>query len=283
MAAKFFGQFLLENGLIDKDQLLEALDIQRRSNPLLGEIAEQQGLLTAAQAARINERQRAEDKRFGDIAEEMGLLNAEQIGQLLGEQKARRKFFGEILVEGGMLTQAQLDEQLKAHQADREDAVRSLEMGLADHPMADVATSAMNTCSKLFPRLLKSQCQFSTLVASPAELPHCDRAAQVQIHSARPLTVAVACDQAAMHAMARAFLGVTADECDDALAEDALGELVNVLMGYIVKDVLPEDATYRATPPDLSADVATVMQAGGPSLAMVLTSQLGSLVLIVRG
>ena len=39
MAAKFFGQFLLEKGVIDAAQLLRALEIQRVSNPALGEIA----------------------------------------------------------------------------------------------------------------------------------------------------------------------------------------------------------------------------------------------------
>lgn len=283
MAAKFFGQFLLESGLIDGAQLLEALEIQRASNPLLGELAQARGWLTAAQAARINERQRAEDKRFGDLAGEMGLLDAAQVGHLLDEQKSRRKLFGEILVERGMLTRAQLDDALKAHQADRDDAVRSLESGLAAHPLGDVATSAINTCAKLFPRLLKSQCQFSSLVGPTNAAPACDALAHVRIQAARPLTLAVGCDHATMTAIACGFLGIAADECDEALAQDALGELVNVLMGYIVRDSLPEDMDYRASPPDFSADAAALMQADRPALAMVMTSQIGPLLLLVRG
>ena len=34
MAAKFFGQFLLEQGLINRQQLLAALEAQHASNPL---------------------------------------------------------------------------------------------------------------------------------------------------------------------------------------------------------------------------------------------------------
>jgi hypothetical protein len=283
MAAKFFGQFLLENGLIDSAQLLEALEIQRTSNPLLGELAVARGWLTPAQAARINERQRAEDKRFGDLAEEMDLLDAAQIGQLLDAQKAGRKLFGEILVERGMLTRSQLEDALKAHQSDREDATRSLELGLAGHPLADVAGAAINTCSRLFPRLLKSQCQFSSLVGPADAMPDCDALAQVHIDAARPLTVAVGCDRSTMTAIACGFLGIPAEECDEELARDALGELVNVLMGYIVKDVLPDDMMYRASPPDFSADAASLVRGTQPALAMEMTSQLGPLLLVVRG
>jgi hypothetical protein len=283
MAAKFFGQFLLESGLIDSAQLLEALELQRASNPLLGELAVSRGWLTAAQAARINERQRAEDKRFGDLAEEMGLLDSGQLGQLLEAQKAGRKLFGEILVERGMLTRAQLEDALRAHQADREDATRSLELGLAGHPLGDVASSAINTCSRLFPRLLKSQCQFSSLVGPADAMPACDALAQVRIDAKRPLTVAVGCDRTTTTAIACGFLGIPADECDDELAQDALGELVNVLMGYIVKDVLPEDMNYRASPPDFSADAAALTRSDRPALAMVMSSQLGQLLLVVRG
>ena len=51
MAAKFFGQFLLERGVIDAQQLLRALELQRASNPMLGEIAQAHGLLDALEDA----------------------------------------------------------------------------------------------------------------------------------------------------------------------------------------------------------------------------------------
>ena len=54
MAAKFLGQFLLERGTLTPAQLLAALDAQRASNPLLGELAIHHGMLDALQARRIN-------------------------------------------------------------------------------------------------------------------------------------------------------------------------------------------------------------------------------------
>lgn len=282
MAAKFFGQFLLEQGLIDGAQLLEALEVQRASNPLLGELAQARGWLTPAQAARINERQRAEDKRFGDIAEEMGLLDGQRLAQLLDEQKSRRKLFGEILVERGMLTRDQLESALEAHRNDRDDALKSLELGLAGHPLADIASAALATCGRLFPRLLKQQAQFSRLVQSDEAAPATGVVASVEIAADRPFTLALGCDAATATAIACGFLSISPDECDDALAQDALGEFVNVLMGYVVKDVLPDDMSYRPSPPSFGDDAASLLDPAR-SLALVLTSQLGPALLIVRG
>ena len=45
MAAKFLGQFLLERGLIDRQQLLGSLMAQRKSNPALVELAHAVGML----------------------------------------------------------------------------------------------------------------------------------------------------------------------------------------------------------------------------------------------
>lgn len=283
MAAKFLGQFLLENGSITKQQLLAALEAQRASNPLLGELAQARGWMTAEQSRQVNDRQRAEDSRFGDIAESMGLLDAAQIGELLATQKAQRKLFGEILVEQGSLTHAQLEAQLQFHRADREVAIKDLELGIAAHSLGDALTSAINTCSRLFPRTLGSQCLFSRLVDGPADVDWCELTAAVRVESERPLTIAMGCSRITARQMASAFLSIPLSECDDALATDALGELVNVLMGYVVKDTLPEDARYRAAPPDMARAAATLVGEGDESLAVAMTSHTGPFALIVTG
>ena len=74
------------------------------------------------------------------------------------------------------------------------------------------------------------------------------------------------------HALARA----------DALALDALGEMVNVLMGYLVRDVMADDdVSYRALPPDMSVPATTLAADRARSLAIGMGSQLGAFVLLV--
>lgn len=278
MAAKFFGQFLLEKGVIDAAQLLRALEIQRTSNPALGELACERGMLTAEQAQAVNERQRREDKRFGDIAQSMGLLTSDEVGILLDEQKSRRKLFGEILVEEGFLGRERLEAELREHAGERDEAMRSLDAVLATHQLGRRIGNSIATCNKLFPRLLRTQCQFSS-VADPKAPPPVDALALVRVAAERPLAIGMACDRATMQAMAQAFLSIPAEACDDELARDALGELVNVLMGYFVKDSLPEDATYRASPPDFDTPITALDD--GMHVLVSMTSQLGPFLLVL--
>lgn len=281
MAAKFFGQFLLERGVIDATQLLAALEAQRASNPMLGELAQAQGLLSAAQAQEINTRQRREDRRFGDIAQELGLLTAAQVDLLLEQQKARRKLFGEILVEQGTLDRATLEAELAAHQADRAEALSALEDRLDGHPLRAMAEGTIATCTRLLPRLLRTQAQFSALLCRETleAYPVC---AWVRVEAERPLAVALACDMDTAAAFAGAFLSIPSTACDEALARDALGELVNVLMGYVVKDTLPEDMAYRARPPSFVRSAEDI--ASEPNtVALAMGSQLGPFALLLQG
>jgi hypothetical protein len=280
MAAKFLGQFLLERGTISSAQLLAALDAQRASNPLLGELAVHHQMLDAAQARRINDRQRAEDRRFGDIAQEMGLLDAGQLDVLLAAQKKGRKLFGQILVDQGTLTTEQLEAELVAHRRDLDEANHALALGIAGHALADVATSAIRVSNRLFPRLMGSQCQASG-IADDSMLDACDVTAHVRIEAgAESLLVGVGCSRATMQAMACSLLSITPAQCDDELAVDALGELVNVLMGYVVRDTLPDDASYRASPPS-TALTAADLASRHSTLALSMASQRGDFVLIV--
>lgn len=278
MAAKFFGQFLLEKGVIDAAQLLRALEIQRMSNPALGELACEKGMLTDAQAQAINERQRREDKRFGDLAQAMGLLTADEVGALLEEQKARRRLFGEILVEEAFVTRERLDDELRLHAGERDEAVRSLDAVVATHQFGRRVGNAIATCNKLFPRLLRTQCQFSS-VLDPAAPPATDVFALVRVAADRPMAIGMACDAATAQAMTQAFLSIPPEACDDELARDAVGELVNVLMGYVVKDCLPEDANYRASPPDFETSLNSLND--GMHVLVSMTSQLGAVVLVI--
>lgn len=278
MAVKFLGQFLLERGLITPQQLLAATEAQRASNPLLGELAVRQGLLGEAQARRINERQRAEDRRFGDIAMELGLLDAPEVEALLAAQKAGRKLFGQVLLELGVLDAETLEAALAEHRADREAGSQALSSALASHPLGELADAASSLCTRLFPRMLGAPCQAAGVAAAVDALAW-PCTAHVRITGARNLRVGLACDASTMHAMASAFLRIPPERCDTELAVDALGEIVNVLMGYVVRNALPDDADYRATPPDFSRSAALMADEG--VVALQMDSPLGPFLLLV--
>ena len=281
MAAKFLGQFLLERGVITAPQLLAAIEAQRASNPLLGELAVRHGMLDQAQARRIHQRQRVEDRRFGDIALETGVLDQAQLAILLDAQKAGRKLLGEVLLEQGVVSPARLDAELAQHRADQEQARHALDSELASHPLGSLANSAIGVCARLFPRMLGSQCLPAEALA-PEDLDGWACVANVRVEGARPMNIALATDPPTARALACALLGIEPSRCDEALAIDALGEMVNVVMGYLVRDVMTdEDTSYRALPPDTSVPAATLAADRERSLAIGMGSQLGAFVLLV--
>lgn len=280
MAVKFLGQFLLERGVITPPQLLAAIEAQRASNPLLGELAVRQGLLTEAQARRINDRQRMEDRRFGDIALDLGLLDAAQVETLLAAQKAGRRLFGQILLDQGVVDAATLEAELAAHRADQDAAHHALAVGVADHALAELANGAIGLCGRLFPRMLDSQCQAAGLLATD-ELSAYPHVAHVRIEGEQPLFIGMATDRDTMHRLSCAFLKIGPERCDDALAIDGLGEIVNVLMGYVVRNVLPDDVQYQAFPPDTTVPAAQLAADRGRSLALLMNSQQGPFVLLI--
>ncbi len=281
MAVKFLGQFLLERDVITPAQLLAAIEAQRASNPLLGELAVQQHLLDEAQARRINDRQRTDDRRFGDIALELGLLDATQVAHLLAVQKAGRKLFGEVLLELGFIAPARLEAELAAHRSDQDAAQQALSVGVSDHPLGELADGAINLCTRLFPRMLGSHCQAAGLITEPAGFAGLDATAHVRIDGELPMFIGVACDEPTMHRLTCAFLAIPPERCDAGLALDGLGEIVNVLMGYVVRNVLPDDVQYQAYPPETSVPAATLAADRERSLAIAMNSPLGAFVLLI--
>ncbi|MDO3386430.1 hypothetical protein QWI17_11325 [Gilvimarinus sp. SDUM040013] len=112
MAATFFGQYLQIKGIIDREQLLQALALQSSSNRSFGQLAVDEGLLSAAQSAQINLRQRETDALFGELAESLGWLTGAQVSQLLARQQLDHVTLGQALINLGVLTDAQLQHLL---------------------------------------------------------------------------------------------------------------------------------------------------------------------------
>lgn len=119
MAVKFFGQFLVEKGIISREKLLEALDLQQETNLKFGEMALSMGLITARDVDRVHQMQRSDDLRFGDIAVKIGILTEAQVEQVLTKQKNSYLYIGGALVKLGALSEMELEHHLKAFQADQ--------------------------------------------------------------------------------------------------------------------------------------------------------------------
>lgn len=119
MAVKFFGQFLVEGGIVSREKLLAALDLQQTTNLKFGEMALSMGMITERDVERVHQAQRSDDMRFGDIAVKLGILTEAQVEQVLTKQKNCYLYIGRALVQVGALNDVQLEYHLKEFQADQ--------------------------------------------------------------------------------------------------------------------------------------------------------------------
>ena len=101
MFTQFFGNYLLNKGLVDTKQLSDALAVQKQTRPRLGVLAINAGYMTAEQVDKVHEEQQRVDKRIGDIACDMGFLTHEQVEELLSSQGAAHLQLGQALVDTG--------------------------------------------------------------------------------------------------------------------------------------------------------------------------------------
>lgn len=109
MLDRLIGAYLVEQGIVTKNQLTQVYNKQESDRAKLGVIAVAEKMMTIAQAEQVNMLQTSMDKRFGDIAVEKGYLTDAQVQRLLGLQGNSYLTFLQACVDLGFQTMEQLD------------------------------------------------------------------------------------------------------------------------------------------------------------------------------
>jgi hypothetical protein len=115
-----FGEYLLEQGLVQEQDLVTALDEQHKNKLPLGQMAVQKGFIDAKSLFKVLTEQRKKTREandFGSIALEMGFLNQDQVDELVGSQNTTNDLLGSILVAGGVLPREKLVQALREYNA----------------------------------------------------------------------------------------------------------------------------------------------------------------------
>jgi hypothetical protein len=104
MFSQSFGHYLLNHGLITREQLADALEFQKSVHVKFGVIAVDEGFMTPVQVEEVHLKQKQVDKRFGEIATELGYLTNEQVDELVSKQKQNHLFLAQALVDREYMT-----------------------------------------------------------------------------------------------------------------------------------------------------------------------------------
>lgn len=116
MFSQLFGNYLVNKGIITKDDYKNAIAEQFRRKIKIGVLAVEEGWLTVELTEKINRMQKNCDLRFGELAVEKGYLSQEQVDALLKKQGHTYMHFLEALLDLGKVEIAQIDGAFEAFQ-----------------------------------------------------------------------------------------------------------------------------------------------------------------------
>lgn len=97
----FFGQYLVQNQIVNLEELNGAIQFMRQNNPRVGDLAVQKKYLSSKQAQELHKEQRTVDMFFGDLAVHKGLISQGQLDEILAHQKETKVRLGDAIVALG--------------------------------------------------------------------------------------------------------------------------------------------------------------------------------------
>lgn len=249
MGVKFFGQYLLERGLVTPAQLLAAVDLQERTNESFGDVAVRLGLLDKTTSNRLNELQRVTDKRIGELAMDQGMLTPQSVERILMHQRNHHLYVGEALVRLGHLQPGVLEAKLAEFKKDQE-AFDSEHVQLpADTPARECVRASVELTRKLLTRIP----QITTKVGPARWLEEPvlkgDIAASLTMNGHEVHDIAIVATRAVARRVTVGLLGFAPPNMSDDDAIDGFKEFLNVVAGNVTARMAQSGERWDFSPP----------------------------------
>lgn len=248
MGVKIFGQYLIEQGVIDGEQVRAALDLMDSENRSLGELATAEGILTTQDADKVNAEQRHRDCPFGALAIEMGLLSESQIDHLVRLQERSRLRIGQALVRLGSLDNERLAELLESYDVDQ--APYRTEKVVLPEGLHD--DSLVPAVLDLFPKLLMRVARIVARMGigeSTSAVPALAVRSAVIVRGEARLQICLLGDEEFSRQLAGAAAGIDVSDADLGLLADGVGEFLNVLAGNAMSLLERKGISTELEPP----------------------------------
>lgn len=248
MAARFFGQYLLERGLITREGLLDALEYQKRINLPLGALAIEKKYLTPEQVRNIHAEQQRTDKKFGEIAVEKKLLTKAQLDNILKSQAERWVFLGEALVAKNHLSHEQLDQELRAYRKEQEKDKAVIEADLGTLPHREVVEDFLDISIKLFLRIAREVVKVTAVETGTLDATVPEYCFTQKVHGDKNFYYALFLPQTLVLPIASQMIQKDQEEVNDFVL-DAVSEFVNIVVGNGCSKVNMREYRVEPEPP----------------------------------
>lgn len=283
MFSQYFGNYLLNQGLISREQLKDALEYQKSVHVKFGVIAVDEGFMTPVQAAEVHEKQKQVDKRFGEIAIELGYLTEEQVEALISAQKQNHLYLAQALVDREYMTIEEFGAALSAYKKENslsDDQFEAIKSGsiesLVENILQEKAPTKKEAYSNYLSLFAKNMIRFidnqAYLEINDADsVEAADWLVHQQILGEAPLLTALATSQDVFLYIATVHAEEELTEVDE-LAKASVSEFLNLHNGiYLVNmsnwgtelNMKPQEVVEKATVTG-DAFIVTVHTSKGP-------------------
>lgn len=271
MFSQYFGHYLLNKGLINTEQLKEALALQAETHVKLGVLSVNAGYMTPIQVEEVHEKQKQIDKRFGEIAIGLGFLTEEQLDQLLTGQKQNHLILGQALVDLGILNIDQFstalnnykkenslsDEQFDAIKAGDIDTLVETIVDLDESSSRDVFTNYLSLFAKNLIRFIDDQVR---LEAKAVNGPYETDLLVTQLikrteDGGQTLSTGIGCDEETFLKFASIYAEETIDEIDE-LAKASVSEFLNLHNGIFLVNMSNRGVELDMEPQQIQENAA---------------------------
>jgi len=254
MSSMFFGHYLLEQGAIQREGLLDAIERQRNTNRSLPDIAVGEGLLDQVKADQIHTMFRVSNSSYEDLCISEGRLSRTDVEKLSRIQSAEWLRIGAALVQGGYLYDAAMTTHLEDFNTIESAQQRTLESEF-NHLEESIIIRA---CTELTLR------HVARISGAPVKLQRIDpsngtlrqgfcRFAQ-NIVGDREFCITIDLGAPLFSIAAKGMLGLEVDPASEA-ARDAGCELINLIGGNACTQLEPQGYSLRPEPP-FSPDIS---------------------------
>ena len=257
MAARFFGQYLIEAGAISAGQLREALDLIESDYEKIGELAVKHGYIEKEDVLRLHREQRYIDSPIGQLAIERGLMTEAQLNKLLTIQQDTRLRIGDALVRLGYVAEDSIEKHFQTFKFDQDaisEAPQRLPLDLLESRLAEFIVS-------FFPKITLRMCDVRLKVVQgcAASSQHLrEHSASVRIDGDESLLMTLSVDDDFGDAIMWGLLGGSITPEDDRPSyEDVLGEFISIIAGNALMALQEEGIKGRIDCPEYGAPELT--------------------------
>lgn len=248
MGAMFFGQYLLSKGVISREALIDAIELQRRSNLSLTELAVRKGYISKQQHEVIQARYRTSDADLETLCLESGLIDRRQLDELVEIQRSDWVRIGAALVSGGSLTRDQVEEHLAEFSERQQEADQKLEADFQACPDPEMVRTVVELSLFHLGRLTDHPVKLRALSTDEGQLADGRRRYAQKLVGDRALHVVLDLPPSIAAIVAERLVGMRFEEGSDA-AIDAVCECVNIIGGNACTQLEASGCALRPEPP----------------------------------